>query len=269
MSELFAQEEVQQNGHKKARERSRNYPGIPLERVIDFAQEFKTKVGVKTSVKAVTDTFGVKKANSGTISIKLGSLRQFGLLEGRAENLILSDLAKKILVPVNQDTKTQAIREAFLKPDLYQELANDFNNESIPEGLANLLFHKYGITEAGKENAAKCFVESARFAGFLRDDGIFVISEGVGSEDKPVADPSLETTNQFRSDLLEKMPPSPVPNGEQSMTISLTGQRRAVLMVPHDVNMNDLEILKAQIEVLGLRIRLNQQETQAHEPPLE
>jgi hypothetical protein len=45
----------------------------------------------------------------------------------------------------------------------------------VPEAaiLANVLYHQHQIIASAKDSAAETFLESARFAGALGDDGIF------------------------------------------------------------------------------------------------
>ena len=269
MEELFENDEQKANGHKRDQERSRNYPAVSLETSIGELARIKEKMGAKAfSRQQVADAFGIKSPNSGSISQKLGALRQFGLLDYKSDGITISDLGRRILIPRSEENRLAAIQEAFLRPPLYQELLKDFGNDNLPEALPNLLVHDYGLTESGKDIAAKVFSDSAEFAGYLQN-GILKnapletqrsetnIGNGnpVVEHQESTATKPLQLADETLVEVSEKW---------QTVKISVTGGKSILLKLPSDLVESDISIIKAQLDVFLLQIKLSANTSQEH-----
>jgi hypothetical protein len=111
---------------------------------------------------------------SGSSAKALGSLRQFGLIDGLGENTRVSDLAFAILEPVSENEKGEALIEAATKPDVFRDVLNRFDNR-IPQ--ANEPIRAFLIRELGFQNKA---AESC--IGALRDSFAFASVESSESQ---------------------------------------------------------------------------------------
>ncbi len=157
------------------RERSARYPGVPLAESIELCK-FVDAHGLDGLTAAdVATALGYKNVKTNTFSAKLSAARQFGLLSLRDEGYSLTPLAKSILHPVEPAELPKLHRQALLEPPLYTDLANRLGDKRVPEAaiLGNVLYHNYQIISSAKLSAAEAFLESARWAGALGDDGIF------------------------------------------------------------------------------------------------
>ncbi|MCL4305521.1 hypothetical protein KJZ99_06375 [bacterium] len=243
-------------GVKKQRERSRNHPGINLERALEFLAEFKVKVGSKaTSRNSIAHVFGVSPS-SGAFSTKIAACYQYNLLDGRGEGIAITALGKRMLHPLSPEDKQAAIMEAFRSPDLYSQLIADYAGDKLPTELANLLFHNYDISESAKENAARCFVESARFAGYLDANDRLI------AQDTKAVSIVSKDSEQYQDAVIvdernEPTESSRVSHSGQNITLAVTAGRKVTLLLPDELTEADIKILKAQLDVIGLQIQLN------------
>src|SRR5262249_44023318 len=90
-------------------------------------------------------------------------------------------------------------RQALLKPPLYSELAERLAGKRVPEAaiLGNVLYHHHQIIASAKLSAAEAFLDSARFAGALGDDGVFLpggVPRAAAPEPPPPAPPAPART---------------------------------------------------------------------------
>ncbi|WP_152052962.1 hypothetical protein [Tautonia marina] len=156
------------------RERSARYPGAPLSEAIELARFVDDQGLDGTSAEAIAASLGFESIKTRTFSTRLSAARQFGLLTLEGSGYRLSPLSRAILHPVDPADLPRLYREALKTPPLYADLLVRLADRRMPdpERLANLLYHSYQITASAKLAAAESFVESARFAGALGDDGI-------------------------------------------------------------------------------------------------
>jgi len=157
------------------RERSTRYPGVPLAEGIKLCESIE-ELGVDgLSAPEIALALGYKNIKTNTFSARLSAARQFGLLTLTGEGYGLTPLAREILHPVDPNDLTRLYRQALLKPPLYADLAERLSGKKVPDAtiLGNVLYHHNQIIASAKQSAAEAFLESARFAGALGDDGVF------------------------------------------------------------------------------------------------
>ncbi len=159
----------------RKRERSTRYPGSPLAECIEFARFIETKGLDGLPATEVALAMGYKSVKTNTFSAPLSAARQFGLLTLKDDAYSLTQLARSILHPVDPAELPRLHRKALLEPPLYAELAQRLADKRVPEAaiLANVLYHQHHIIATAKDAAAETFLQSARFAGVLGDEGIF------------------------------------------------------------------------------------------------
>lgn len=157
------------------RERSARYPGVPLAESIELCKFVDAHGLDGLTASDIATAQGYKNVKTNTFSAKLSAARQFGLLSLRDEGYSLTPLAKSILHPVDPAELPKLHRQALLEPPLYADLANRLGDKRVPEAaiLGNVLYHNYQIIGSAKVPAAEAFLDSARWAGALGDDGIF------------------------------------------------------------------------------------------------
>src|SRR6266853_1449476 len=135
---------------RKTKERSPNFPFIPLDEAVTRAREFydKEKRGVAPFEVAVRH-WGYSPSSSGAKQT-VAALKQYGLMEdegsGRQRGVRLSDLALRILLdPRSGPEREEYKRQAALMPTVAREVYEKWEN-SMPSDAT--LSH-YLILERG------------------------------------------------------------------------------------------------------------------------
>lgn len=225
----------------KMSERSSPYPSYNLEDCLAFIRRVDDLGGRGVSEASLLGALGLKSASTRSYWGKLGSSKQFGLLQGSASNLQLTEAAQLILHPIEgEPQRRQLLFEAFRTPKLYSQLIARFDAKKIPElnVLGNILMHDYRISKAARENAAQVFVQSAKYVGLLSDEGI------LGGEITPsdVEGPPIGV----------KGPPALAKGETQSIQIALSSGKIASITLPSDVAKSDIERLKKMLDLLAI-----------------
>jgi len=97
---------------------------------------------VQTTV-ALAKVYGYTNYRSGAFFNRLAALTKFyGFLDREGTNIQLTSLAKRIVYPVNEADRLQAIREAIgrisLVSTLYKDLGRDYHSEDFPTKLLQI-----------------------------------------------------------------------------------------------------------------------------------
>jgi len=144
---------------------STHYPAISLDYAIKVVEK------ARVLGKSISDTTiaGGGSTKSGAFTRKRAALGYFGLISGRGENLQITELAEKIISPLNENEKTSAIKESFLKPALYRKLYDTVEKEVSIEVsmLGNLVVREFGIQPSGKDDFMNTFISSGQFAQLI------------------------------------------------------------------------------------------------------
>jgi hypothetical protein len=133
------------------RARSKSYPAISLREAVSRCQALYDKDGwTETLAETAGVHWGYSGLNGGSRPI-LSALKQFGLIEysGAGDNLKvkLTDIAKRILRPLEPEERTVAVAEAMNSPKLYASLYQKFSDWNLPsdQTLAARLEREEGI----------------------------------------------------------------------------------------------------------------------------
>lgn len=141
--------------------RSPSYPRIPLAK----AEEMIRKVYEKAHKSSLdTETLVQLLGYSGKSGPALGTLaalRQYGLLEGRDEDIHVSNSAMGLLEPLDEVEYRDQYAAAALKPALFKELFQTFGKTSPAENvIKSLVIRKYGFTSTGAQRLTRSYLET-------------------------------------------------------------------------------------------------------------
>ncbi|NIJ28354.1 hypothetical protein FHT00_000282 [Sphingomonas insulae] len=122
-----------------------------------FSGAHQSRVDVDTAAKVI----GYAGSGGGAAASAIGALRQYGLVDGLRGDLAVSDLAMRILQPMNDQERSDAIREAALKPELFAKISNQFGGKlpSSDEPIRSFLIRAEGFSTGGADE----------FIGSIRD----------------------------------------------------------------------------------------------------
>lgn len=239
--------EVSNKKSKKAKEKSAQYPAYDLSDCMEFVRAVDKLGGKQVSEGSLLSELGLTSSNTKSYTGKLSSSKQFGLLEFKAGLLSITERARLILYPTEEQREVQnkkLIIEAFRSPVLYQKLIKRFDGKALPNTLANILMNDFKIAKAVMNSAAKVFISSAKFAGVLEDDNVLRVGrtyEAITGE-LPSAEPEISETGQRM----------PTMGQVHSLKLALSSGRSAQITVPSDITKKDVEKLKNMLDLLAI-----------------
>lgn len=172
-------------------QRSPKYPSLGLDAAVQavkkiYDKERRAAVPQEVIGKALGYDSPSGKLSGPALS-KIGSLRQFGLLEKVQGKLKISDLALDFVVHSPNDSAYQsAARKAFQNPPLFAELLRECKGASDDALRAHLV--KAGFSEEATAKIIRAFRDSIAFAKLdgedYNDDEVEIEQEDV-SDDEP------------------------------------------------------------------------------------
>jgi hypothetical protein len=108
------------------RVRSPNYPALSLPEALEKVRMvFERQHTHGAPREVVVKSMGYAGIN-GASATAISALHKFGLLEGRGDEVRISDRAMRYLNPMSEAEREEAIRAAAYEPVLYRELSEKF-----------------------------------------------------------------------------------------------------------------------------------------------
>lgn len=136
-----------------SRSRSPRFPSYPIKDAIVYAE--RIYAGVHRSAIDAQTAFRLMgfAGKSGASATALGSIRQFGFIEGVGDKTRVSDLALRILEPVSVSERREAILEASRKPEVFKSIIERFDGRipSADEPVRAYLIRELGFSKRGVE----------------------------------------------------------------------------------------------------------------------
>jgi len=132
--------------------RSPRYPRHNLAKALDmvrklFAGAHTSRVDVDTAARVI----GYASSTGGAAASAIGALRQFGLVDGLRGDLGVSDIAMRILQPMDEQERVAALREAAQKPEIFGRILSHFGG-TLPasdEPVRAYLIRQEGFSTGG------------------------------------------------------------------------------------------------------------------------
>jgi hypothetical protein len=168
------------------KERSPNYPAIGLGPAAEHARDVYRSEG-RSAVPMEALAQALKHGSlSGPARTKIGSLRQFGLLERISDGRYkLSRTGLELALHGPSDPEYRAaLRQAALNPKLFAELFREYGEASETTIKVHLI-KDLGFSDDGAKKAARAFITTRDEAGITSDEGHAEPASG-GDEDEDV-----------------------------------------------------------------------------------
>ena len=236
--------QMAQSAEKNIKERSSLYPMFSIKEIVDFINEIVKIGGKRVSINTIASVLGFSvKTNS--FRAKISTAKQFGLIRG-------SELAKRIVYPVNELDTRRAIVESFLSAPLYRKIVERYENQALPsqDKLSNILLLEYNLTKSAKDIAAAKFIENAEQVGILKNGIILLESDENDidsfedeSSSKDSKEVSENSTAESKEEVLTSMEPS-----AYCFTIPTLSGSVAKVIIPQNVTEKDLDFITLYIE---------------------
>lgn len=226
------------------------YPADHLEAAVEMLGKVKEAVGLAAaSRETLVEALGYNSIN-GASARKVAVLSHFGLIDraGKGSSRV-SELGRRILMPVSDSDRRQAIADAARKPTLFAQLFERLKGHAIPSLLPNLLVREFGVFHGSAESVAETFRTTMEFAGLFRNG---VLNEEAGP---PIARTSKSRDGTETAQDVDSGPtgdPDISKSGGQRYTIALDGSGRvARIDIPLPVSATDLRRIERWAQYMG------------------
>ncbi len=160
--------------------RSPNYPQIDLAVAVQLATQIYTQEKRGSfPMESIAAAWGYSSVKTSNFRIRLGALRQYGLLTKGTKESQLTDCAVvlNIRTPATRDYQ-EALREAALSPDLFREIY-ETRREGSDETLKQHLMFAKNFTDEGAARCIKAYRGTMNMVDWGADD----IMSGQSNED--------------------------------------------------------------------------------------
>lgn len=240
------------------REKSALYPAVTIKDCIDFVETVDSFKSRTVAYRAVADKYGLSSITTKSFTQKIGSAKQYGLITTSNATIQLTDLARNMLYPVEDNVRTLRC-ECFSLPPLYAALIAEYDGKAIPPEniLANLLMSKHKISKAAKDVAAKVFIQNAEELGLI-SAGVLSIADQVDNE---VKEADSEMSYDFHDAIDEKehltdSVKTTNDNGKResndyiTQSIPIESGKIARIIIPVDSTEEDLLMIRDMLDVV-------------------
>lgn len=242
----------------QVRKRSPRCPSISLgeavQRVGDlYEKESKHAVAANAAAQGL----GYKDANSGAAKTMIASISYYGLLNRSPDGkLSVSPDFEKFKYAPNDDVKHAFLNEWLLKPKVFSELIQKYNDNFPSDSALKYELLEMGFMPDAADDAIKALKSSIEY---VKKQGITVITTSdltVNTSETSApqmdihnfdtsAQPITENLNLSKEKL--KLHPT---EGFKTITIFLPRGREAILYVPRPFFEKDRDVIKRQIDAL-------------------
>lgn len=179
--------------------RSPRYPRHNLAKAIDMTRKLfvgahQSKVDVDSAAKVI----GYAGSGGGAASSALGAMRQFGLVDGLRGDVAVSDLAMRILEPMDDQERASAMREAAIKPEVFGRIVNQFGGRlpGSDEPIRSFLIRTGGFSAGGADEVIASLRET--LSSLPEDAPTTVSTKAIEEADDP-AEPAANDPDSTRS----------------------------------------------------------------------
>ncbi len=164
-------EKVQKNSiSKRSYVRQSDVPNASLTDALRIPKTIDDNYGGKpTAPLHVALALGIEPGGS-QFKVLSGASIAFGLIEGgaQAQSITVTQLAKNILRPTTEDQDFAARREAVLRPRVFREFLEKYDNHPLPRtDIAINVLEELGVPREKCAEVLERLKESANEAGFL------------------------------------------------------------------------------------------------------
>ncbi|MEZ4104664.1 MAG: hypothetical protein R3B60_05280 [Candidatus Paceibacterota bacterium] len=252
------------------KQRSASYPYYSIEESLDFSQKIYKNYGTTYRAKReeIADALGY---SVGSLTQKVSAAVQYGFLDMKSkEGYMVTPLFVNWHRPISEESKNDALEEAFRNPPLYSDLLEVFENNILPptKPLANILLQKHNISEKACARAAEIFELNAKFVGALSEESrILSFKMGIEEEEQ---EEIHEEEEVFEQEEVQNNAVIRIPNGRSNSggrssadsrndsvfsggnpvhVIPLKNKMPAQLLLPSDVSAADFDFI---ISYIGL-----------------
>ncbi len=161
------------------RKPSTGFPVVSLAEAATILKE-AGKYGFDHSTAAFASYMGHSTTNSGAFRQRLAAFRDWKLIAGRGDRLAMTDIARMIAHPTDDEAERRALQTAFMNSPVFFKLFDESaKGKPLAAGpLGNRAVLNLGVAPGSKDKFVQSFVDSAVAAGLasLNEDGQIVLA---------------------------------------------------------------------------------------------
>lgn len=148
------------------RSRSPRAPKHSLRQALEFAKKIYDGVHRSSIDSSVAFELMGFAGKSGSSATALGSVRQYGLIEGTGEKTRISELALTVFEPSDISEYNAALNEAAWKPEVFKSIYTRFDGRipNADEPLRAYLIRELGFSKAGADETLAALRETLLMA---------------------------------------------------------------------------------------------------------
>lgn len=196
-----------------------------------------------------------------SIKQHLTSGQQYGLLEIKHRiGYKITDLFKRIYLPINELERKAAIVESLKTPSTYQQLFKEYEYHVVPpiSGIKNHFVRHIHLAENIAEKAAQVFIDNLRDYELLDSRGVLI--SGMVSKQNSNETNNVKGDNGVSNDYTPPppttppayTPPPPPDDGLFELPIPLPNKRKAYLKYPIDsLTKKDIKVITKALEFVA------------------
>jgi hypothetical protein len=172
---------TEQSTHK----RHAGFPWIGLPEAVQVLRK-AGRHGNEHSTSAFATYMGLSTDNSGTFKRRLAAFRDWQLVTGRGDRVVLTELGQRIAYPVNQDKELQDLQDAFRNSEVFYKVWEEAaKGEPYTFTMLANIGVRCGVNPGSKARFAESLGESAIAAGFAErgDNGKIIFVRPEEAED--------------------------------------------------------------------------------------
>ena len=228
-----------------ATHRSPNYPQYGLNEAADMVRlVYEKEKRSQSSGEIVAKALGYSSL-SGNARAKIGSLKQYGLLEGdERKGMRVTDLAMQMLYPSSGLEHADALKKAAINPPLFRSILEEKSGAS-DDSIVNYLVSKLDFHPGGAAQAVASYRDAMEVSGLSHF--------GYNEQKTPELVEAQPMHTETRSASAQLADPQIVAHGKPgnwNWPLSVPRGVNAQLVLTGDFRKADITRLKKQIELL-------------------
>jgi hypothetical protein len=150
------------------------YPKYDLEQSVEVARKISERgTGATLSGHELAALLDYSGTNNGAYLNRVAAARLFGLIDGQADAISVTDRAERVIHAAYPETAEQARIEAFRAVPLYSAFLDAFRGRELPDtqGMINALVGRYKVPQEEASKALGRLLRSAGQSGLYRIAG--------------------------------------------------------------------------------------------------
>jgi hypothetical protein len=206
-------------------------PYLSADKAFDAIDKIYKRFGKMVNIDLLSDILQTSRTSS-NFRKRVYALQTFGLATVEKDKLTLTPLALKIVAPVTQEEKGEALAEAIERIEILKQLRARYVGGHLPESihLRNLLVREYDVPEGNAELWLKFVVDSLEvFQGPAINRG--------GEREQPGREIIDEIYDQHEKEIKRENDDK---KREDTISIQLKKGSNRAIVIPHDLNRDEL-----------------------------